>query len=163
MLPLLLLPPLRLAASVHMLEKALKRRHLLCRSAEFSALLVVTAGAAVPRVRKRRAPASLGDAEDIRRCIGRRLHGQLLHGKTQCQKTISAPSFPPHAVEQSPRRDTNLCSRAFATTARTRPSSRVSGLAPPSSKPDGEVVVNAERCAGCAYCVQACPYDARAS
>lgn len=26
---------------------------------------------------------------------------------------------------------------------------------------NGEVLVNAERCVGCAYCVQACPYDAR--
>ncbi|RAI43208.1 sulfate reduction electron transfer complex DsrMKJOP subunit DsrO [Rhodoplanes roseus] len=28
-------------------------------------------------------------------------------------------------------------------------------------QPNGTVVVDADRCVGCAYCVQACPYDAR--
>ena len=56
--------------------------------------------------------------------------------KTQCQKTISAPSFPltrSSSFARARRRLAPSCCRAFATTARTRPVSPCVRLAPPSS------------------------------
>ena len=90
------LPPLRrLAASVHMLEKGHERRHLLCRSAEFSQ---GTAGGHRRRGGPKSGcagagrPASLGDAgghSPLHRLPG--LHGQLLHGKRSARR-----QFPHH-------------------------------------------------------------------
>ena len=133
----------------------------LSRRAFFTALPAVTAGLAVPAQAAEASQPHWSMLVDTRRCIA-------------CQACTMACSM----ENVSPEGDFRT---VVATYAVTTPEGK-SGLAvlprlcnhceqPPCipvcpvgatfKRQDGIVLVDGERCVGCAYCVQACPYDAR--
>jgi len=133
----------------------------LSRRAFFTALPAVTAGLAVPAQAAEASLPHWSMLVDTRRCIA-------------CQACTMACSM----ENVSPEGDFRT---VVATYAVTTPEGK-SGLAvlprlcnhceqPPCipvcpvgatfKRQDGIVLVDGERCVGCAYCVQACPYDAR--
>ena len=136
------------------------------RRSFLKALPVVTAGAAVPSLGAQAPGARHHWAMlvDIRRCIG----CQACTVSCFMENAVPEDNFrtivSTYAVEQLREgkkeigtfmlpRLCNHCSNP--------PCVPVCPVGATFKQPDGEVVVNAERCVGCAYCVQACPYDAR--
>lgn len=133
----------------------------LSRRAFFTALPVLSAGLAIPAHAADEAAPHWSMLVDIRRCIA-------------CQACTMACSMENVLPEGQFR-------TVVATYAVTEPSGKT-GLAvlprlcnhceePPCipvcpvgatfKRKDGIVLVDGDRCVGCAYCVQACPYDAR--
>ena len=133
----------------------------LSRRAFFTALPAVSAGLAIPAHAADEASPHWSMLVDTRRCIA-------------CQACTMACSMENVSPEGQFR-------TVVATYAVTEPSGKT-GLAvlprlcnhceePPCipvcpvgatfKRKDGIVLVDGERCVGCAYCVQACPYDAR--
>ncbi|MEJ7136948.1 sulfate reduction electron transfer complex DsrMKJOP subunit DsrO [Amphibiibacter pelophylacis] len=138
------------------------------RRSFLKAIPVITAGAAVARPARAAGPGQGGHhwamLVDIRQCIG----CQACTVSCFMENAVPENSFrtivSTYAVEQVhqgkkevgtfvlPR----LCNHCD-----NPPCVPVCPVGATFKMPDGEVVVNAERCVGCAYCVQACPYDAR--
>ncbi|HWI83728.1 sulfate reduction electron transfer complex DsrMKJOP subunit DsrO [Ramlibacter sp.] len=132
------------------------------RRSFLAALPVVTAGLAAPTARAGQdAPPHWGMLIDTRRCIGCQactiscaMENALPEGQfrttvaTYAVRTGNGAA----AVSMVPR-TCNHCDEP--------PCIPVCPVGATFKRADGMVLVDGERCVGCAYCVQACPYDAR--
>jgi tetrathionate reductase subunit B len=133
----------------------------LSRRAFFSALPVVTAGLAVPAMAAETAGPHWSMLVDTRRCIA-------------CQACTMACAM----ENASPEGQFRTVVATYAVTGQDGktglsvlprlcnhcdepPCIPVCPVGATFKRADGIVLVDGDRCVGCAYCVQACPYDAR--
>ena len=131
------------------------------RRAFLAALPAVTAGLASPAIASQEAAPRWGMLIDTRRCIGCQactIACAMENALPEGQFRTSAATYAVTATEGQtglsmvPR----LCNHC-----EDPPCIPVCPVGATFKRKDGVVLVDADRCVGCAYCVQACPYEAR--
>ncbi len=136
-------------------------------------IATLTAGAALVPL----AEAGMGDQPARREGDGQKRYGMLIDlrrciGCQACTVSCSVENqMPPgqfrttvrqyQVVEQKTGRATNVVLPRLCNHCDNPPCIPVCPVQATFQREDGIVVVDNKRCVGCAYCVQACPYEAR--
>lgn len=133
----------------------------LSRRAFLSVLPAVTAGLATPAVAAEEKKPHWGMLIDTRRCIG------CQACTIACSMENGLPEGQFRTVVATYAVTTQEGQAGVATVPRTcnhceePPCIPVCPVGATFKRKDGIVLVDGDKCVGCAYCVQACPYDAR--
>ena len=132
----------------------------LSRRAFLGALPAVTAGLAVPA-------QAAGDADphwsmlvDTRRCIGCQACTMACAIENASPEGSFRTVVATYAVTAGGKTGLSLLPR-LCNHCEEPPCVPVCPVSATFKRKDGVVLVDGDRCVGCAYCVQACPYDAR--
>ncbi|HEY0843800.1 MAG TPA: 4Fe-4S dicluster domain-containing protein [Noviherbaspirillum sp.] len=133
----------------------------LTRRAFLAALPAVTAGLAAPAIAAEEKRPHWGMLIDTRRCIG------CQACTIACSMENALPEGQFRTVVATYAVTTQDGQTGVATVPRTcnhcdqPPCIPVCPVGATFKRQDGVVLVDGDKCVGCAYCVQACPYDAR--
>ena len=126
-----------------------------------AALPVVTAGlaASLAPAAQETAP-HWGMLVDTRRCIGCQAARSAARWKTRCPRASSAHGCHLRGDDSAGKTGLSMVPR-LCNHCEEPPCIPVCPVGATFKRDDGIVLVDGDRCVGCAYCVQACPYEAR--
>lgn len=127
-----------------------------------SLLPVVTAGLAAPAVNAAQKPAAhWGMLIDTRRCIGCQACTMACSMENALPEGQFRTTAATYAVTTSEGRSGVAMVPRLCNHCEDAPCIPVCPVGATYKRDDGIVLVDGDRCVGCAYCTQACPYDAR--
>lgn len=131
------------------------------RRAFLAALPAVTAGLASPAAAAQEAAAHWGMLIDTRRCIGCQACTMACAMENALPEGQFRTSAATYAVTTSEGQTGLSMVPRLCNHCEEPPCIPVCPVGASFKRKDGVVLVDADRCVGCAYCVQACPYEAR--